>query len=112
MLAVDFFHVDCAVTLQRLYVLFALEVGDRYLLRGAQLLHQRADQPAVAGVHTICGADPVVPLLVLGDAVAPMDTPQLRHRAVRAALMPVRSELSMPRDDCDDREAAARGTKR
>jgi putative transposase len=31
MLAVDFFHVDCAVTLGRLYVLFALEVGDRYL---------------------------------------------------------------------------------
>ena len=31
MLAVDFFHVDCALTLQRLYVLFALEVGDRYV---------------------------------------------------------------------------------
>src|SRR3954464_14125734 len=30
MLAVDFFHVDCAVTLRRLYVLFALQVGDRY----------------------------------------------------------------------------------
>ena len=31
MLAVDFFHVDCAVTLQRLYVLFILEVESRYV---------------------------------------------------------------------------------
>jgi hypothetical protein len=30
-LAVDFFHVDCALTLRRVYVLFALDVGDRYL---------------------------------------------------------------------------------
>jgi transposase InsO family protein len=29
MLACDFFHVDCALTLQRLYVFFVLEVGSR-----------------------------------------------------------------------------------
>ena len=31
MLAVDFFHMDCAVTLQRLYCFFAIEVGSRYV---------------------------------------------------------------------------------
>ena len=30
MLACDFFHVDCAVTLKRIYVFFVLEVGSRY----------------------------------------------------------------------------------
>jgi transposase InsO family protein len=31
MLACDFFHVDCALTLQRLYVFFVLEVDSRYV---------------------------------------------------------------------------------
>jgi putative transposase len=31
MLAVDFFHVDCAANLKRIYVLFALEVHHRYV---------------------------------------------------------------------------------
>jgi hypothetical protein len=31
MLAAGFFHVDCAVTLQRLYCLFVMEAGSRYV---------------------------------------------------------------------------------
>jgi hypothetical protein len=31
LLAVDFFRVDCAVTLKRIYVFFVLEVGSRYV---------------------------------------------------------------------------------
>jgi hypothetical protein len=30
MLAAGFFHVDCRMTLQRLYCLFVIEVGIRY----------------------------------------------------------------------------------
>jgi hypothetical protein len=43
MLAVDFFHVDCAVTLRRLYVLFALKVGE-HVTRFRFLVGDRAGQ--------------------------------------------------------------------
>ena len=33
MLAIDLFHVDCAVNLRRLYVLFVIEVSNRSLTR-------------------------------------------------------------------------------
>jgi transposase InsO family protein len=31
MLAVDFLHIDCAITMKRIYVFFALEVRNRYV---------------------------------------------------------------------------------
>ena len=31
MLSTYFFHIDCAVTLQRLYCLLVIEVGSRYV---------------------------------------------------------------------------------
>jgi putative transposase len=51
MLAVDFFHVDCAITLKRIDVFFALEVRDRYV-------HPGDDEPSDRSMDHPAGQEP------------------------------------------------------
>ena len=51
MLACDFFHVDCAVTLQRIYILFVLEVPSRSVhLLGTTTIRTADELPSRSGI--------------------------------------------------------------
>jgi transposase len=123
MLAVDFFHVDCAVTLKRIYVFFALEVASRYVhilaatsLRGSRSRpgHVTCDDwaPRVAGHDRAHVASPSLPDLLPTCRLACIARTEIVVKDIE--LLVLRHEVAIirrtnpnPRLDWADRAALA-----
>ena len=83
MLAVDFFHVDCAVTLRRLYVLFVLEVGDRYMRVLGLTGHPNGSETTRQARNLLMDLGEQVARSGSSSAIAPVSSPLRSMRSWR-----------------------------